>query len=77
MMGAINVILWISLHVPITMTFGISGLKADSLNILYCPKTWQYDQIQVFQLRTSSPLYKQYTNTVEHKYTKATVFLNN
>jgi hypothetical protein len=33
--------------------------------------------MQVFQLRTSSPLYKQYTDTVEHKYTKATVFLNN
>ena len=33
--------------------------------------------MQVFQLKTSSPLYKQYTNTVEHKYTKATVFLNN
>ena len=30
-----------------------------------------------FQLRTSSPLYKQYTNTIEHIYTKATVFLNN
>ena len=27
----------------------------------------------VFQLRTSSPLYKQYTNTVEHKYTKASL----
>jgi len=24
-----------------------------------------------------SPLYKQYTDTLEHKYTKATVFLNN
>ena len=48
-----------------------------SLNILYCPKTWQKDQIQVFQLRTSSPLYEQYTDTVEHKYTKDTVFLNN
>jgi hypothetical protein len=34
------------------------------LNVFYCPKTWQYDQIQVLQLRTSSPLYKQYTNTV-------------
>ena len=30
-----------------------------------------------FQLITSSPLYKQYTDTVEHKYTKATVFRNN
>jgi hypothetical protein len=26
---------------------------------------------------STSPLYKQYTDTVEHKYTKATVFLNN
>jgi len=33
--------------------------------------------MQVVQLRTSSPLYKQYTNTVEHRYTKATAFLNN
>ena len=30
MIGAINVILWIFLHVPITMTFDISGLKADA-----------------------------------------------
>jgi hypothetical protein len=30
-----------------------------------------------FQLRTTSPLYKQNTDTVEHKYTKATVFINN
>jgi hypothetical protein len=30
----------------------------------------------VVLLRTS-PLYKQYTDTVEHKYTKATFFLNN
>jgi hypothetical protein len=26
---------------------------------------------------STSPLYKQYTDTVEHKYTKATVFLTN
>jgi hypothetical protein len=24
------------------------------LNVFHCPKTWQYDQIQVLQLRTSS-----------------------
>ena len=31
----------------------------------------------MFQLRTSSPLYKQYTDRIEHKYTKATIFINN
>jgi hypothetical protein len=33
--------------------------------------------MQVFQLRTSSPLYKQYTDTVEDKYRRATIFINN
>ena len=26
---------------------------------------------------TTSPLYKQYTDTIEHKYTKVTIFINN
>jgi hypothetical protein len=47
--------------------------RIDSLTVyIYKAETCT----QVFQLRTS-PLYKQYTNTIEHKYTKATVFLNN
>ena len=30
-----------------------------------------------FQHKTSPPLYKQCTDTVEHKYTRATTFINN
>jgi hypothetical protein len=34
---------------------------------------FMYKQIQVLQLRTSSPLYKQYIYVVEHIYKKATI----
>jgi hypothetical protein len=56
-------------HIGFTLFYPIKG-RIDSLTI------YIYKAEQVFQLRTS-PLYKQYTNTIEHKYTKATVFLNN
>ena len=56
---------WVHFFSASKYMIGTQPFHFNSLNTLYRPKTWQYDQLPVLQHRTSSPLYKQYIYTKE------------